>query len=143
MGAATQVDLARTEVPAGQVMDSVLEERAENLAVESTLRTPDVADSRSPRRSTRGSAASTYQVRLKPKHSGHSTSPSFGQTYASSLATGNLEASRLASELQPVDQGFGAWSYVASAFAMYIVVWGEFNPSTKQSLHTPLLTPGG
>ena len=26
--------------------------------------------------------------------------------------------------LQPQDEGFGAWSYVASAFAMYIVVWG-------------------
>ncbi|EON67129.1 hypothetical protein W97_06382 [Coniosporium apollinis CBS 100218] len=26
--------------------------------------------------------------------------------------------------LQPADEGFGAWSYVASAFTMFIVVWG-------------------
>jgi hypothetical protein len=125
MEAATQVDLTRTVVPAGQVMDSALEEAADHLTVESTLRSQDAAESKSPRRSTRGASASTYQVRLKPKHSEHSLSHSAGQTSAGSLATGNLEASRLASELQPVDQGFGAWSYVASAFAMYIVVWGE------------------
>jgi hypothetical protein len=124
MEAVMQLDLARTEAPAGQVMDSVLGEGAEHFAAESTLRPPDAADSRSPRRSTRGASASTYQVRLKPKHSERSASPSVEQTPADSLATGNLEAARLVSELQPVDQGFGAWSYVASAFAMYIVVWG-------------------
>jgi hypothetical protein len=29
-------------------------------------------------------------------------------------------------ELPPVDKGFGAWSYVVSAFAMFIVVWGMY-----------------
>jgi hypothetical protein len=138
MKGAMQVDLARTEAPASQVVDSVREGGGPGyLAAESTLRPFDAVDSRSPRRSTRGASASTYQVRLKPKHSECSASASVGQTVADSLATGNLEASRLASELQPVDQGFGAWSYVASAFAMYIVVWGEFGPVHKATSPHP------
>ena len=125
MESATQVDLAKTEVPASQVVDSVLEEAADHLTVESTLRLQDSAQSRSPRRSIRGGSATTNQVRLKPKPADRSPSPSPGHTSADGLAVSNLEATRLAAELQPVDQGFGAWSYVASAFAMYIVVWGE------------------
>jgi hypothetical protein len=27
--------------------------------------------------------------------------------------------------VRPPDEGFGAWSYAMSAFAMFIVVWGE------------------
>lgn len=27
--------------------------------------------------------------------------------------------------LRPADEGFGAWSYAMSAFAMFVVVWGE------------------
>ena len=102
MRGAMQVNLARTEAPASQVVDSVREgEGGEtgHLAAESTLRPFDAVDSGSPRRSTRGASASTYQVRLKPKHSECYASTSVGQTVAGSLATGNLEASRLASEL--------------------------------------------
>jgi hypothetical protein len=29
------------------------------------------------------------------------------------------------STVRPPDEGFGAWSYAVSAFAMFIVVWGE------------------
>lgn len=28
--------------------------------------------------------------------------------------------------LPPQDTGFGAWSYVISAFTMFVVVWGKF-----------------
>ena len=69
MESATQVDLAKAEVPAGQVANSVLEEAADHLTVESASLPQDAAESKSPRRSTRGGSASTYQVRLKPKHS--------------------------------------------------------------------------
>jgi hypothetical protein len=139
MKAATQVDLVKAEVPAGQVVDSILEAAADRLNVEPTLQPQDAAGSRSPRRSTRGTSASTFQVRLKPKHSDRSASPSTAQTSAGGSAIVNLEASRLASKLQPVDQGFGAWSYVASAFAMYIVVWGKLRPVRIHS-RDPLLT---
>jgi hypothetical protein len=55
MEAATQVDLARAEVPAGQVVDSVLEEAADRLTVESALRPQDSAESRSPQTEALGS----------------------------------------------------------------------------------------
>jgi hypothetical protein len=128
MESVAQVDLAKAEVPAGQIANSVLEEATDRLTVELASRSQDAAESRSPRRSTRGGSASTYQVRLKPKHSNRSPSPSPEKSSIGGLTTSNLEAVRLASELQPVDHGFGAWSYVASTFAMYIVVWGVFPP---------------
>jgi hypothetical protein len=128
MESATQVDLAKAEAPVGRVVNSVLEGAADHLTVESTPRPQDAAESRSLRRSIRGGWASTYQVRLKPKHSDQSPLSSAQKSSAGGLTTSNLEAVRLASELQPVDQGFGAWSYVSSAFAMYIVVWGVFPP---------------
>lgn len=124
MEAATQVDLARAEVPAGQVANSVLEEAAD-LKVDFAPKPRDSREPKSPRRSSRGASLSTYQVRLKPKGSSRSRSPVPRRTSDGALATTHLEAGRLAAELQAVDEGFGAWSYVASTFAMYIVVWGE------------------
>jgi hypothetical protein len=142
MESATQVDLAKAEVPAGQAVNSVLEEAADHLTVEPAPHPQDAAESRSPRRSTRGGSASTYQVRLKPKHSNRSPSPSPEKSPAGGLTTSNLEAVRLASELQPVDHGFGAWSYVASTFAMYIVVWGAFQLPPALPPGRCLLTSG-
>lgn len=140
MESAAQVDLAKAEVPAGRVANSALEEAADRLTVELTSRSQDAVESRSPRRSTRGGSASTYQVRLKPKHSNRSPSPSPEKSSIGGLTTSNLEAVRLASELQPVDHGFGAWSYVASTFAMYIVVWGVFRLPPVLSSGRCLLT---
>jgi hypothetical protein len=145
MRGAMQVDLARTEAPASQVVDCVREGGeggTGHIAAESTRRPFHAVDSRSPRRSTRGASASTYQVRVKPKHSECSASASVGQTVAHSLATRNLEASRLASELQPVDQGFGAWSYVARLLRCTLLCGVSLAPYTKQPLRIPLLTLG-
>lgn len=125
MDSATQVDLAKAEVPARQVVNSVLEAAADHLTVEPTLQPRDSIESRSTKRSSRGGSASTYQVRLKPKPSDRSPSPSANLTTVDGFEKSTLEASRSAAELQPVDEGFGAWSYVGSTFAMYIVVWGK------------------
>ncbi|KAL9617026.1 MAG: hypothetical protein Q9160_008143 [Pyrenula sp. 1 TL-2023] len=107
--------------------------------------------------SARGASAITNQVRLGPKK----YSEDRGNEDNNFLRTkdedfGESGASGRAFTLQPVDEGFGAWSYVASAFAMYIVVWGFPNSfpifqthlsSGEGALHPdslvlPLLAPG-
>ena len=80
----------------------------------------------SPRRSSQGYSAATSQVRLKPKSPDiHSlelnTPPSVSQ-----LEAGTFDGGKYAASLQPMDEGLAAWSYVVGAFAMYIVVWGQF-----------------
>ena len=51
---------------------------------------------------------------------------------AKNLEPGNFVENTNSFTLQPVDRGFGAWSYAASTFAMFIVVWGK----QEQSLST-------
>ncbi len=69
-------------------------------------------------------SATTNQAQLDfsqndhdPKFERHAT---FGST-----ESGTLDSTAKEFALQPQDVGFGAWSYVAAAFAMYIVVWGK------------------
>ncbi|KAB5575271.1 hypothetical protein GE09DRAFT_1264490, partial [Coniochaeta sp. 2T2.1] len=82
---------------------------------------------------SRGATASTYQTRFAPR----SRSPLPSHKSRDSVGSGSLRA-RTDSlvgksfgqggdvvELQAQDGGFGAWSYVAAAFSMYIAVWGE------------------
>lgn len=75
------------------------------------------------RRSSRGSIATTYQVGLKSA-SLISSSNRNGATPKPPFNADAFHESENVVELQPMDKGFGAWSYVAAAFAMYIVVWG-------------------
>jgi hypothetical protein len=80
---------------------------------------------RPPKRSSRGAMLTASQPRLK------STSPNCGGEYSARNSNSGMrqqdpfgETEKLI-ELQPMDRGFGAWSYVAATFAMYIVVWGK------------------
>ena len=114
MDVATQLDLAREEAPASQVLNSPLQHSTTQTLSISTDQTPSNNIPKSPKRSSRGAITSTHQVRLKPKSSDdlkEGTPDPFS------------ESSNVV-ELQPMDEGFGAWSYIAAAFSMYIVVWG-------------------
>ncbi|KAL2047472.1 hypothetical protein ABVK25_011499 [Lepraria finkii] len=74
----------------------------------------------------RGRSETTNQARLGPKSSQGRRSRSVSTQGVSNEASENgpFDETTNAYALQPVDEGFGAWSYVASAFAMFIVVWG-------------------
>ncbi|KAF2436221.1 MFS general substrate transporter [Tothia fuscella] len=121
METAAQVDLARTEAPADEVIASALGQGLLHLNPVSTSSTNN-GGPQLHKLNSRGSSAITTQVRLGPKGQSQQfeidddsrlNSSDFGESGQGSVFT-----------LQPVDEGFGAWSYVASAFAMYIVVWG-------------------
>ena len=126
METALQSDLAREEATVQQVLESPLGGYGANLSVPS----PDEPASEHERatrskRSSRGSMVTVSQVRLNPKSprrpspdSRETTDGIFGKNEAF------VEGQNVV-ELQPMDKGFGAWSYVAATFAMYIVVWGE------------------
>ncbi|KAL9103039.1 MAG: hypothetical protein Q9163_001869 [Psora crenata] len=115
-----QIHLARPEEPSEQVFDS-----ASGAA---TPQARNINSSRSssdyllevPERTLKGASRTTSQVKLKPKD----------QQRPCSVTESNLSITLLQGgegpsyALRPIDGGFGAWSYVASAFAMYIVVWG-------------------
>ena len=130
MDTALQIDLAKPEAPAEQVLGSVL--GAASLLDRNTAssRPPSDDGFKESEKTIRGASRTTSQIRLKPKDQ---QSPSFRSADASKPAHFTLEDSdeSVSHTLQPVDGGFGAWSYVASAFAMYIVVWGE--PSKPKS----------
>lgn len=65
--------------------------------------------------------------------------PPFGpHTRVDSIEGGDFDPKGREFTLQPQDEGFGAWSYVAAAFAMYIVVWGWYFVSLQ--IATALLT---
>ena len=134
MDSALQVDLAKSEAPAEQVLTSALGEAASHHTI--PLPPTNVLDrnpreplpQRSTQRSSKGGYATTAQVRLKSKASNDSLSRQHDDAADSaSLELGKLDKNTSVSTLQPADEGFGAWSYVASAFAMYIVVWGTFH----------------
>lgn len=66
-------------------------------------------------------------MRLVPKLSRdrRSRSRSTQGESAKNLELGDFDDVANAFTLLPADEGFGAWSYVASAFAMFVVVWGR------------------
>lgn len=128
MNSALQVDLAKSEAPAEQVLKSALGEAASHLTVPppSDQSSTESLPQHAPRRSSKGGYATTAQVRLKSKTSNDSLSrQNHDAAGSASLELGDLDNARVYT-LQPADEGFGAWSYVACAFAMYIVVWGTF-----------------
>ena len=116
METALQVDLSKPEAPAEQVLESALGEVAAQ---------PRSTDGK---HLVRGRSDATHQARLGPKssHGGRSRSSS-AQAHSNEVSElGHFDETANSYSLQPVDEGFGAWSYVASAFAMFIVVWGEY-----------------
>lgn len=122
MESALQVDLARPEAPAEQVLESALGQAA--------TRPPALAEgpiNDKSKDTVRGRSETTAQVRLVPKipKDQRSRSPSTQDLPTNTLELGDFDETAQGFSLQPVDEGFGAWSYVASAFAMFIVVWGK------------------
>ena len=127
MESALQVDLARPEAPAEQVLNSAL---GQGVTRPATLSSPDStegAPNNESKHTIRGRSETTAQVRLVPKipKGDRSRSPSTQDAPTDTLERGNFDELAQSFTLQPVDEGFGAWSYVASAFAMFIVVWGK------------------
>lgn len=121
MESLVQTDLAKEEPPARQILPNALKGAPSTQLVVPLKH--DFADklTKSSTRPLTGIISTTHQARLKRKH------PSRGPALSNPLPNIELdtfgESSNVA-ELQPVDTGFGAWSYVAAAFSMYIVVWG-------------------
>ena len=133
MDSALQADLARQEASAEQVMNSPLGQFASRpnstAVVESSSQRPIEDD----KASVRGRNETTSQVRLEPKSSQdrRSRSRSTQNDKAKELEVGSFDDIANPYHLRPVDEGFGAWSYVASAFAMFIVVWGQLLFDTR------------
>ena len=85
-----------------------------------------------PRRSSKGSTATTVQISLQPKTSNAEPPKSSWETSIQSVELGGSGKNLNAVIVQPADEGFGAWSYVASAFSMFIVVWGKHSVAVYQ-----------
>lgn len=126
MESALQVDLARSEAPADQVLDSALGQAGMRLTVLSSPASTKETSNDESKNTIRGRSETTAQVRLVPKipKSHRSRSPSTQDLPTNTLELGSFDETAQGFSLHPVDEGFGAWSYVASAFAMFIVVWG-------------------
>lgn len=131
MESALQVDLARPEAPAEQVLDSALGQAATRPTVLSSPAIAEGAINNKSKDAIRGRSETTAQVRLVPKiiKDHRSPSPSTQDRPTNTLELGNFDETAQGFSLQAVDEGFGAWSYVASAFAMFIVVWGKLAAS--------------
>ena len=127
MDGALQVDLARPEASAEQVLDSALGQAIPRPAVSTSPAPTEGLPKDNAKSTIRGRSETTAQVRLVPKiPKGHRRqSPATQDAPASTLEHGNFDEVAQGFGLQPVDEGFGAWSYAASAFSMFIVVWGE------------------
>lgn len=130
MDSAIQVDLARSEATAEEVLNTSLGEASSRLSVpraDSPLQnSPLQSQNQNPRRSSKGGYVTTNQIRLNPKKPSRDPSPSTSIQNAPghTLELGNFDETANVVTLQSADEGFGAWSYVASAFSMFIVVWG-------------------
>ena len=72
-----------------------------------------------------GASRTTSQIKLSSKERQHLSSPSEHDAEDASILPRSEDRGRYQTSLQPMDSGFGAWSYVASAFSMYVVVWGQ------------------
>lgn len=127
MESALQVDLARSEAPAEQVLGSALGQAATRPTEPSSPALAEVTTNDKSKHTIRGRSETTAQVRLVPKipKDQRSQSPATQDLPTSTLELGNFDETAQGFSLQPVDEGFGAWSYVASAFAMFVVVWGK------------------
>ena len=127
MESALQVDLSRPEAPAEQVLNSALGQAATRPTILSSPDSTERVPSNESKHTIRGRSETTAQVRLVPKipKGDRSRSPSTQDAPTDTLERGNFDELAQSFTLQPVDEGFGAWSYVASAFAMFIVVWGK------------------
>ena len=94
-------------------------------ALSEVERSPSAGDgSRLPRRPLKGVSTTTVQISLHPKASELDPSKSSWDASIQSLELGEGRDGAKNFTLPPADEGFGAWSYVASAFSMLIVVWG-------------------
>ena len=122
-----QVDLARSEAPAEQVLDSALGQAVPHPNVLPSPATAERTANDDTKNTIRGRSETTAQVRLVPKipKGQRSLSPATQDAPKNTLEQGNFDEIAQGFSLQPVDEGYGAWSYVASAFAMFIVVWGK------------------
>lgn len=112
MEIALQVDLARPEVPADQVLGSALGQ----ISSDHSQHQPGVKSNRlsndGTKRSPRGRIDITNQVRLVPKPSQvrRSRSTSTQKAPAEKLELGDFDSMANSYTLQPVEGGFGAWS---------------------------------
>lgn len=120
MDAATQIDLAKQNAPASQVLGSALQEALPEVGSASEEEI-DNASISAARRKSRGTVVATNQVRLKRKQNRTTTIETDPLT---SLPLDHFGESANVVALQPIDRGFGAWSYVTAAFSMFVVVWG-------------------
>ena len=128
MESALEVDLTEQETTAQQALGSALRQNSSISSSQHPLDPANVQTIEQPQRSSKGGSATTIQPKLNPRaapqrHS-RSPSPSHKARPEESVELGGHDDSTNTYRLQPVDEGFGAWSYVASAFAMYVVVWG-------------------
>ena len=119
---------AHLGAPREDKLDDALQETAFRGGNELPAALPNNVLSDPPRRPMRGvNTTTSSQPKLRnidPKQSASSASNADSPT-ANISDLGAFEASGKVYTLQPVDEGFGAWSYVASAFAMFLVVWGN------------------
>jgi hypothetical protein len=76
----------------------------------------------------------TTQVSLKPKSNRTTQGDPAQESALHGIETGKIEDIARVFALQPIDTGFGAWGYVASAMCMFIVVWGNATHAFAGSL---------
>lgn len=74
----------------------------------------------------------TFQVDLGTLQRNDQESANLDSTRPFEGSPDGERGSKNVSVLQPADEGFGAWSYAASAFAMFVPVWGESTPTSGE-----------
>ena len=119
---------AHLGAPREDKLDDALSETAFRAPNELPAALPSNVLNDQPRRPMRGVNTTTIsQPKLKniSTKQGASSASNADNPTANIPDLGAFEASGKVYTLQPVDEGFGAWSYVASAFAMFLVVWGK------------------
>lgn len=110
MEVAAELDASRDEANPQQAAQAV-----QGSPRQSSVHHLDPGDIASDGRvSSPGASTTTAKPRLYTKSPFEGITDGFGDEKGGNVVT-----------LQPRDEGFGAWSYVAGAFAMYIVVWGK------------------
>ena len=139
MDTVTQVDLSRDEAPPAQVLDSTI-----GAAIppsgggipDANAALTAAHDQKKQRTiSVRGASALTSTYRLNTKTlSKPDALDDEDQEVQQLLAIDDTEAVNNVSVLPTVDQGFGAWSYVAGAFAMNVAVWGWYDLKATPNL---------